>query len=73
MAQQSKIDHSREAVLEAQRIANFFIDEARLSGNKFHNRKEEEKALIGNYDAFIVERDIQQENGENQIMELYLF
>ena len=64
MTQQSKIDHSREAVLEAQRIANFFIDEARLSGNKFHNKKD---------DAFIVEKDIQQENGENQIMELFLF
>lgn len=46
MALQSKIDHSREAVLEAQRIANFFIDECRLSGNKFHSKKDEAAALI---------------------------
>lgn len=27
------IDHSREAIMHAQKIANLFIDEARLSGN----------------------------------------
>ena len=30
-----KVDHSREAILHAQKIANLFVDEARLSGNRF--------------------------------------
>jgi hypothetical protein len=33
---QSNIDASRKAILEAQRIGNLFVDEARLNGNKFN-------------------------------------
>lgn len=33
--QRDKTDHSREAVLHAQKVANLFVDEARLSRNQF--------------------------------------
>lgn len=71
---QDNIDHGRRAVLEAQRIANFFVDEARLSGHKFNNAKTEAAALIENYDTMIVEKDVQWiDPTEDKIMELYLF
>jgi hypothetical protein len=51
-----KIDHSREAILHAQRIANLFIDEARLSANRFDFVADEVKALneILNNDAYMM-------------------
>ena len=30
-----RLDQSREAIIHAQKIANLFIDEARMSGNEF--------------------------------------
>lgn len=36
-----RIDHSREVVDETLRIANLFIDEARLNGNKFTKAADE--------------------------------
>ena len=71
---EEKVDHGRKAVAEAQRIANFFVDEARLSGHKYRNRKEEAAALIDNFDAMIAEKDVQwTSNSSNKIMEVYLF
>jgi len=32
---QAKVDHSKKAIMHAQHIANFLVDEARLSGNSF--------------------------------------
>ena len=29
------VDHSREAISHAQKLANLFVDEARMSGNEF--------------------------------------
>lgn len=49
------LDHSKAAVKLAQRFANLFVDEARLSGNIYHQSHEEYKALIENYDADIIE------------------
>lgn len=51
-----KIDHSREAILHAQRIANLFVDEARLSANRFEFVSHEVEALneILNNDAFLM-------------------
>ncbi|XP_044163182.1 gamma-glutamyl hydrolase-like [Acropora millepora] len=40
------INHSKEAVLVTQYVANFFVDQARLSGHRFADKKEEENALI---------------------------
>ena len=51
---QPLIDHSRAAVREARRIANFFVDEARLSGAKFTNVKDEQASLIQAFDTEII-------------------
>lgn len=74
MNELSSIDHGRSAVLEAQRIANFFVDEARLSGHSFTTRQLERLALIDNYDSYIVEKDLSWiQDGQSIIMELYYF
>jgi hypothetical protein len=38
-------DHSRESILHAQKIANLFVDEARLSKNRFEFVSYEVEAL----------------------------
>lgn len=38
-------DHSREAILHAQKIANLFVDEARLSGNEYPFVSTEQDAI----------------------------
>ncbi|KAL9957118.1 hypothetical protein ACROYT_G038720 [Oculina patagonica] len=40
------INHSKEAVLVTQYVANFFVDQARLSGHRFPSKEEEDAALI---------------------------
>jgi hypothetical protein len=40
------IDHSRYAIKFAQRIANLFVDEARLSSNLYSSASDEYQALI---------------------------
>ena len=52
-----ELDHSKTAVKLAQRFANLFVDEARLSSNTFRDARNEYKALIENYDSDIVEDD----------------
>lgn len=39
------VDHSREAIQHAQKLANFFVDEARLSGNTYFFVKMEVDAI----------------------------
>lgn len=71
-----KTDHSRLAVLHAQKIANLFIDEARLSGNQFNYVGEEKDHLnlIGDNDAYHFEIPLVQSNPDETIRtELYLF
>jgi gamma-glutamyl hydrolase len=43
------IDHSHDAVLASQYMANFFVDQARKSAHKFPTETEEDGALIYNY------------------------
>lgn len=49
-------DHSREAISHAQKIANLFVDEARLSSNEYDFVIEEVEALqlITDNDAYFV-------------------
>jgi hypothetical protein len=70
-----KIDHGRAAVLEAQRLANFFVDEARLSGSQFRKTRDEANALIQNYDYFLTAVDISAPGSSELTFEseLYLF
>ena len=51
-----RLDQSREALLHAQKIANLFVDEARLSSNEFAFVMEEHEALakLADADAYIV-------------------
>jgi hypothetical protein len=51
------VDHSREAILHAQKLGNLFVDEARLSDNEFDFVSDEVNAIdsIANNDAFLVE------------------
>jgi hypothetical protein len=58
------IDHSREAILHAQRIGNLFVDEARLSSNRFTYVSHEVEALnsILNNDAFLMQVPLAESN-----------
>lgn len=49
-----KTDHSREAMVHAQKVANLFVDEARLSENQFNYVSVEQDYLnlISNSDAY---------------------
>jgi hypothetical protein len=47
---QAKVDHSKKAILHAQHIANFLVDEARLSSNAFEWTNDEQEMLLSNYD-----------------------
>lgn len=49
------LDHSKSAVRMAQKLANLWVDEARLSANTFTQARDEYKAVIQNYDARVVE------------------
>jgi len=45
----TNIDHSPEAVMTSQYVANFFVNEARKSRHRFPDKTSEEKHLIYNY------------------------
>jgi hypothetical protein len=55
-------DHSREAIMHAQKLANLFVDEARLSENEFDFVNDEVLAInsISDNDAFLFEVPIVQ-------------
>ena len=55
-------DHSREAISHAQKLANLFVDEARLSENEFDFVNDEVQAInsISDNDAFLFEVPIVQ-------------
>ena len=55
-------DHSKEAIMHAQRLANLFVDEARLSENKFDFVNDEVQAInsISNNDALLFEAPLVQ-------------
>jgi hypothetical protein len=69
------IDHGKAAIRMAQRIANLWVDEARLSGNTFRRAKEEYEAVILNWDSKIIddENEAQTTAGALVSGELYLF
>lgn len=70
-----KTDHSREAVLHAQKVANLFVDEARLSSNQFNyvSIEKDYLNLISGNDALLVEVPLAQTKEETIRTELYLF
>lgn len=70
------MDHSREAILHAQKIANLFVDEARLSENRFSYVSQEVEAInkILNNDAFLMTLPLVESDTSNQIRtEVLLF
>ena len=71
-----KVDHSREAILHAQKIANLFVDEARLSGNRFQYVAHEVEAInkILNLDAVFMTLPLIESDPSNLIRtEVFLF
>ena len=66
-----KVDHSRYSLKHAQKLANFFVDEARLSPNSFIQKEMEKKALIQNFDSQIVE--FLSDDGQVRKTEVYIF
>jgi hypothetical protein len=67
------IDHNKYAIKLAQRFANLFVDEARLSGNVFRLAHDEYQALIENYDAKVIDNEQARQAGALVTGELYLF
>lgn len=73
------IDQSREAILHAQKVANLFVDEARLSGNRYgfvaHETRDINK--IKDNDAHLVQVPVMKEGGEDisdlMMTEVYYF
>ncbi len=49
------IDHGKPAIKMAQRFANLWVDEARLSGNSFRLAKDEYNAVIMNWDSQVID------------------
>jgi len=71
-----KVDHSREAIVHAQKIANLFVDEARLSGNRFQYVAHEVEAInkIQNLDAVLMTLPLVESDPSNLIRtEVFLF
>ena len=69
-------DHSREAIIHAQKIANLFIDEARLSTNYFSYVSQEVDALgeIAENDIFLVEVPVMEGRDHEKVWtEVYFF
>ncbi len=64
------IDHSKYAYRLAQRFANLFVDEARLSKASFLEASDEYMALIQNYDSKLVRPS---ENEYDLVGEIYIF
>ena len=74
-AKRDHTDHSRNAIIHAQKIANLFVDEARLSSNEFQYVAEEVAAInqMQENDAHRVEIPIVQSKRQTIRTELYLF
>ena len=72
------VDHSREAIQHAQKLANFFVDESRLSDNTYFFIRDEVDAVnkIQNNDPFLVQIPLFQKNTHNKQTirsEIYVF
>ena len=69
------VDHSREAIMHAQGLANLFVDEARLSGNEFPYVSHEANALqlLADNDAHLAEVPLVQSLDYSIRTELDLF
>ena len=65
------IDFSRNSILHAQYLANFFVDEARLSSSQFVKTTVEDSSLINNFDPTIVTKIV--EDGTAQPLFVYTF
>ena len=66
-----KVDHSRYSLKHSQKLANFFVDEARISPNSFKSKQKEKSALIENFDSEIV--DFIGDDGQVRKTEVYIF
>lgn len=51
---QYRVDHSKQSISHAQHVANFLVDEARLSGNRYEYTNYETDRSVDNYDLHMV-------------------
>jgi len=70
-----KTDHSKEAMQHAQKVANLFVDEARLSSNRFNyvSVEQDYTNLIAQNDAHHFEVPLAHGSESTLRTELYLF
>lgn len=73
---ESNVDHSRESIEHAQHIANFLVDEARLSANTFEWTNQETKSILSrNQQSEMVKLPKNKKDSSDSFFytELYLF
>lgn len=69
---QAQIDHSKQSISHAQHVANFLVDEARLSGNKYEYTNAETDRRVDNNDVYIVTLPNPHEySGETELLDFY--
>jgi hypothetical protein len=61
---EDQIDFSRNSIKHAQYLVNFFVDESRLSKNKFLKKSNEYSSLIDHLDPEIMKRERIDEAGQ---------
>ena len=67
----SSVDHSKIAIEHAQHVANFLVDEARLSANMFEWTNDEQKMLLNNFNVMSVSLPTQNFSPHPQEEDLY--
>lgn len=65
------IDFSVVSIQHAQLLANFFVDEARLSPHRFNYAPDLSEGLINKFDSQIIE--VKGEDGSTLVKDMYLF
>ena len=76
---QALVDHSKQSISHAQHVANFLVDEARLSGNQYEYTNSETDRRVDNHDVHIVTLPTPHEFPEERELldfyrtEMYLF
>jgi hypothetical protein len=70
---EDQIDFSRNSIKHSQYLVNFFVDEARLSKNKFIKKFNEYESLIDHLDPKIITRVRIDESGERVSENLLIY
>ena len=66
-AEDNLVDHSKFAIEHAQHIANFIVDEARLSQNQFEWTNVEQQSLLNNYDVYVINNEFGKKSKNDEV------